>query len=727
MMKYIALALALATFACTGFQVADPSSLLTGGASRKFGSVIVPQQAGDFWVSNGAKIVGLEQFGAKGDGATNDSAAMTSAVAAISGGGVIQLGCNKTYLIGASSPYTLANNNSIVGCGQTSILSTVTNQPVIVAKAEGVRLAHFKILGNATGASQDGIRSWSGTSGVSDWIAEDVEVNNVGGTGFYIYYGGPVTNVGPQLIACRAIANTTAGFVTGTEYTVGIGNIARGNGRGFEIDAGNVTWTGGAITSNTTGIYQTGGGNDGHGVVSGVLINHNTNAITIGAVGGLANGMVYANNQVFYGAIALTNAHDVRFQNSTIDVDSLTFTTSAGTTFDGDTWANSCCANTITNTSSTTLATGQNLDLTGAPSSVVRGSGWTLNMPTTLRGAFTSGGGGSDFKTVCGPMPSFETADSGCWAVATGTTPSSSNVLVYADGTNGFLNAAGASGVLGFTVQGTYVSKIAPIAGSQFAFWLGNGASFTNNNGALYSDASTFTNVNFPTSAFFGITSNATTYVAQFAGGAQGGITLGANIATVGHLRSPAGFLWQGRNSTNTGNNVVFQDDGANNVNQGSGYNTWTMGANNFNIVAATQIAIEGGTDQYYDSNVHHFRNAAHTESLAMTLGTLQTAFSNGIAWQTITITGNRTLDTTTGDNIVIIDTSSGVVSVTLPTPTNGRCFQLIDKKNTFNTNNLTLVRHAAEKIDNVAASKVVSASGYRAQICSDGTDWYSF
>lgn len=90
-------------------------------------------------------------------------------------------------------------------------------------------------------------------------------------------------------------------------------------------------------------------------------------------------------------------------------------------------------------------------------------------------------------------------------------------------------------------------------------------------------------------------------------------------------------------------------------------------------------------------------------------------------------ITGTDTVDATTKDYYLAIDTTGGAFAETLPTPTAGRTLVLVDTKNNFATANLTLTRHGSEKIDGVAASKVYSANSTRAHILSDGTDWYTY
>lgn len=143
-----------------------------------------------------------------------------------------------------------------------------------------------------------------------------------------------------------------------------------------------------------------------------------------------------------------------------------------------------------------------------------------------------------------------------------------------------------------------------------------------------------------------------------------------------------------------------------------------------------TAINAEGGNLYLAvgNSNLVTLNVSSLLSVVPVTLGstTGANALVGSLANTTRTITSNLTLDTTTTDCVIFVDTTSGPITVTFPAPTNGRSGWLIDKANTFNTNNLTLARHASEKINGLAASKIISAPGYRGYFWSDGTDWYT-
>lgn len=72
-----------------------------------------------------------------------------------------------------------------------------------------------------------------------------------------------------------------------------------------------------------------------------------------------------------------------------------------------------------------------------------------------------------------------------------------------------------------------------------------------------------------------------------------------------------------------------------------------------------------------------------------------------------------------------LCDTSGAAFTVTLPTPTSGAIIFLKDKTGSFQTNNLTVAQSAAEKIEGLAASKLLQTNWGAWGFFSDGTDWY--
>lgn len=117
--------------------------------------------------------------------------------------------------------------------------------------------------------------------------------------------------------------------------------------------------------------------------------------------------------------------------------------------------------------------------------------------------------------------------------------------------------------------------------------------------------------------------------------------------------------------------------------------------------------------------------NAGSQATIGGASSTAVHVVSGGLTQTVRSISSNLTIDTTTKDNIIFADTSGGAFNLTLPPPGAGRSFKLIDTTNSFSTNNLTIVRNGSEKINNVAASKVLSGGGLIWSIITDGTNWW--
>lgn len=100
------------------------------------------------------------------------------------------------------------------------------------------------------------------------------------------------------------------------------------------------------------------------------------------------------------------------------------------------------------------------------------------------------------------------------------------------------------------------------------------------------------------------------------------------------------------------------------------------------------------------------------------------TIASSGSAAQ-VTKTANYTILST--DGTIFCDTSGGAFTLTLPDPSTiaGKIFRVIDTTGNFNTNNLTLARHASEKIEGLAASKILQTNWGWFQITTNATDWF--
>ncbi len=98
-------------------------------------------------------------------------------------------------------------------------------------------------------------------------------------------------------------------------------------------------------------------------------------------------------------------------------------------------------------------------------------------------------------------------------------------------------------------------------------------------------------------------------------------------------------------------------------------------------------------------------------------------------SWQTNNIlavttkTGNYTI--TTSDQMILADSSGGIFTLTLPAPTVGFQITIKDSTGSSGTNNITIARHASEKIEGVAASYIMQSNWISKTFFSNGTDWF--
>lgn len=72
-----------------------------------------------------------------------------------------------------------------------------------------------------------------------------------------------------------------------------------------------------------------------------------------------------------------------------------------------------------------------------------------------------------------------------------------------------------------------------------------------------------------------------------------------------------------------------------------------------------------------------------------------------------------------------LCDTSGGAFTVTLPAPVLNAFVAIKDKTGNFQTNNLTIAPNGAEKIEGLAANKILQTNWGAFSFFSDGTDWY--
>jgi len=89
-----------------------------------------------------------------------------------------------------------------------------------------------------------------------------------------------------------------------------------------------------------------------------------------------------------------------------------------------------------------------------------------------------------------------------------------------------------------------------------------------------------------------------------------------------------------------------------------------------------------------------------------------------------VTVTA-ATYTITASNFLVLVDTTSNAITLTLPNPTGYATIYIKDKAGNLATNNLTVARFGSEKIEGLAASKVFQSAWGAWTFQSNGTDWF--
>jgi hypothetical protein len=264
----------------------------------------------------------VTDYGAVGDGTTDDYLNIQKAIDAAGDGGVIVFPF-ATYKV--SEAINMRNGQTWIMEGCT-LKNTTDTKHVIRVNAKD----NWSILGKSTlqgtlvtaaTAAESGLYITDG----SGYLVEGVVAEKFKGKGIYLD-----GNLAPayrskrgQFTNCSANENTIALQIdAGNEYNTFSNFNAGGNALGTKIYGGNNTFVGGNIVDNTTGVYLGNGTNHGHGVFLGVNINHNTSA-NIEAVGVL-NGYTFIGCHIYgngtnHGLIWLNGCKGITIQGGIID------------------------------------------------------------------------------------------------------------------------------------------------------------------------------------------------------------------------------------------------------------------------------------------------------------------------------------------------------------------------------------------------------------------------
>jgi len=257
-----------------------------------------------------------EQYGAVGDGVTDDKTALQLAIN--SGKGVF-LG-SKTYLI--SDSILLPSNAKVFGLGAKSIIKTNRNRPALVIGGDNIQLTTFWLQGSGPDSTlNNGIQVRGTLDEKTDNIIDGLFISGFGSAGIYAV-DNPSSVFAANLIVNNTVSsNNEFGFwnAVRAEYTIYSNCVANGNRVGWRNAGGNNSWNGGQLNNNEVGLYLEEGDNNAHSVITGATLNHNTSYSVQGSF--VTDGYLINDCMLYFGNVLLESSEGIKFSNSEFSTD----------------------------------------------------------------------------------------------------------------------------------------------------------------------------------------------------------------------------------------------------------------------------------------------------------------------------------------------------------------------------------------------------------------------
>lgn len=282
------------------------------------------------YADNSSPYVTPEEYGAVGNGSTNDATAIQSAV---NSGYPVWFG-QKNYRV--STTISVPASAQLIGSGGASIISMTANDTILNLQGSNIQIKGLTLQGSSSGGAQTGI-AIIGNVGLTLYRnsiqISDCVFNNFGFAGFYgstvvgLYHEGGVYMVNSYATGCAiGIFNDTR-----SEYNTYSNCVVYNCTTGWNNQGGNNNWTGGAITSCTTGVILGSGANNGHCSMSGAKINHNTTNISASST---SLGYTFDGCSIFVGDISIVSSNLIKFIGCEIgDVTTITSTSNTNCEF----------------------------------------------------------------------------------------------------------------------------------------------------------------------------------------------------------------------------------------------------------------------------------------------------------------------------------------------------------------------------------------------------------
>lgn len=347
----------------------------------------------------------------------------------------------------------------------------------------------------------------------------------------------------------------------------------------------------------------------------------------------------------------------------------------------------------------------------------------TTSTPKLFQADNTTNGATAQATTIQAQNATGTTSTGGALTLTSGTGTTAAGVINLQSGgvTNLTINSTGATttGILTANSGGTspISMRVHPSNSAYSGIWCVSPGSATNANVAFYGNSSD-TVFNAPTNIYF-----------QLNGGNVGRINsnnwrLGDATAATERLE----VLGNIKIDTTTSTPKIYQAD---NTTNSATATTLTIQAQNATGTTATggALTLTSGTGTTVAGNINLQTGGVTRLQITPTGSIIGTTISAHqiIGSQRYTVrslAANLTIDTTTTDCIILVDTSSAR-AITLPTATSGRIVVIKDKTGQAGTNNITITRAGSESIEGVAGNYIMSTNFQCTRLVSDGTNWF--
>lgn len=280
-----------------------------------------------------SSAVDPRQFGAKGDGVTDDSAAMGKAMAT---GRPVRIPAGCSFV--CSGVIMDKRCPALIGDGPSSVIKSTGDTVAITINATGCRVEGVTFVGSgkASGfASQAGLSLLGPTVNVLRSVVINCTFSGFPGRGLYAAYTNASGHMeGNQVIGCHFL-DCVYGYLSQAvgEYMGFSACTFWGCTYGAQIAGGNNTFTNCKFSNNVDGLNLVNGANDSHGFAVGCQFNHNTYPIDINAT---QYGFVFDGCTFFQGTLNLVSCSGITIKNGFLDVDAYYFFIATGIVIEGN-------------------------------------------------------------------------------------------------------------------------------------------------------------------------------------------------------------------------------------------------------------------------------------------------------------------------------------------------------------------------------------------------------